>query len=137
MVTQSDAVGGSRQLVKIIATAGHVLALAARTDWWPRRRWSSCGRTQSCPADSAVLDLVTLSVITSSRHRNRAVRLAVGGIRSLVTSLYGLVLLVKVSFGLMLLMAPGRRQQPGWHFSGCTFPATLFVAAAAYGAWLW
>ena len=141
MVAQSDAVGGSWQLVKIIATAGHVLAMAA----WigglvalaavliPRENLQELDRL--IPRFSII---ATLSVITWSAPGSYAIAVA-GGIRPLVTSLYGLVLLVKVSiFGLMLLMGiQAAGTPPGWPFSGYTPRQPCSVEVAACRAWPW
>jgi putative copper export protein len=130
MVTQSDAVGGNWQLVKIIATAGHVLAIAA----WigglvalaavliPRENLQELDRLIPRFSIIATLSVITL-VVTGIVH---AIAVA-GGIRPLVTSYYGLVLLVKVSiFGLMLLMGnQGRRYAARVAFQRLHTPATL------------
>ena len=130
MVTQSDAIGGGWQLIKIIATAGHVLAIAA----WigglvalaavliPRENLQELDRLIPRFSIIATLSVITL-VVTGIVH---AIAL-VGGIRPLVTSLYGLVLLVKVSiFGLMLLMGyQGRKYAARVAFQRLHTPATL------------
>lgn len=106
LVAQSNAVGGSWQIIKIVVTAGHALAVAA---WLgglvalaavslPRNGGPEPERLVPRFSIVAVVSVVTL-VITGPIH---AVAVA-GGTDALVNSRYGLVLLVKVVFfGLML-----------------------------------
>jgi copper transport protein len=108
LVAQSNAVGGRWELVKIIATTGHVLATAA---WLgglvalaavliPRDNLQELDRLIPRFSIVAIFSVVTL-VATGTVH---ALAIA-GGIQPLVTSRYGLVLLVKVAvFGLMLVL---------------------------------
>jgi putative copper export protein len=114
LVASSDAVGGRWQLAKIVATYGHVLATAA---WLgglvalaavliPRENVQELDRL--IPRFSAVarFSVITL-VVTGFLH---AVAIT-GSVRALVTSTYGLVLLIKVTvFAAMLLLGNhGRR----------------------------
>ncbi len=114
MVTQSNALGGRWEVLKIIATSGHVLATAA---WLgglvalaavliPRENLQELDRLIPRFSIVATFSVITL-VVTGTVHA-----LAVsGGIEPLVSSRYGLVLLVKVAvFGLMLLMGNHGRQ---------------------------
>jgi putative copper export protein len=106
LVAQSDAVGGSWEIVKIVVTVGHVLAVAA---WLgglvalaavviPGNNVPELERLIPRFSIVAVFSVVTL-VITGPIH---ALAIA-GGTGPLVNSRYGLVLLVKVVFfGLML-----------------------------------
>jgi putative copper export protein len=108
MVAQSDAVDGRWEIVKIIATSGHVLATAA---WLgglvalaavliPRENLQELDRLIPRFSIVALFSVVTL-VVTGTIH---ALAVA-GGIDALVGSRYGLVLAIKVAvFGLMLLM---------------------------------
>jgi putative copper export protein len=130
MVTQSDAVSGGWQLVKIIATSGHVLAIAA----WigglvalaavliPRENLQELDRL--IPRFSVIATVSVIALVVTGVVHALAVA---GGIGELVTSLYGLVLLVKVSiFGLMLLMGiQGRRYAARVAFQRLHTPATL------------
>ena len=108
MVTQSNAIGGRWEILKIIATSGHVLATAA---WLgglvalaavliPRENLQELDRL--IPRFSVVATFsVIILVVTGIVH---ALAIA-GGIDPLVRSRYGLVLLIKVAvFALMLLM---------------------------------
>jgi copper transport protein len=106
LVAQSDAVGGSWQIAKILVTVGHVLAVAA---WLgglvalaavtiPGNNVPELERLIPRFSIVAVFSVVTL-VITGPIH---ALAIA-GGTGALVNSRYGSVLLVKVIFfGLML-----------------------------------
>jgi putative copper export protein len=114
LVAQSNAVGGSWQIVKMVVTAGHVLAVAA---WLgglvalvavliPGGKIPELDRLIPRFSIVAVLSVVTLA-ITGPIH---ALAVA-GGIEPLVNSRYGLVLLVKVLiFGLMLVAANHSRK---------------------------
>ena len=108
MVTQSNAIGGRWEVLKIIATTGHVLATAA---WLgglvalaavliPRENLQELDRL--IPRFSVVATFsVIILVATGTIH---ALAIA-GGIGPLVSSRYGLVLLIKVAvFGLMLVL---------------------------------
>jgi copper transport protein len=106
LVAQSNAIGGSWQIVKIVATAGHALAVAA---WLgglvalavlviPQNDVPEVERLIPRFSIVAVFSVVTLAV-TGPIH---ALAVA-GGPSALVNSRYGLVLLAKVVFfGLML-----------------------------------
>ena len=108
MVVQTDAVGGQWQLLKVIATSGHVLATAA---WlgglvalaavlMPRANPAELDRLIPRFSLVAMFSVITL-VITGTVH---ALAVA-GGMAQLVDSLYGQVLLIKiVVFGAMLLL---------------------------------
>jgi putative copper export protein len=106
LVAQSNAVGGSWQTIKIVATAGHALAVAAWLGGLVALAAVSIARNggpepeRLVPRFSivAVCSVITL-VITGPIH---ALAVA-GGTGALLNSRYGLVLLVKVVFfGLML-----------------------------------
>jgi copper transport protein len=106
LVAQSNAVGGSWQIIKIVVTAGHALAVAAWLGGLVALAAVSIRRSggpepeRLVPRFSivAVVSVITLA-ITGPIH---AVAVA-GGTNALVNSRYGLVLLVKVLFfGLML-----------------------------------
>ncbi len=132
LVAQSNAVGGPWQVVKIVATSGHVLAVAA---WLgglvalaalstSRNRVSELERLVPRFSIVAIFSVITL-VITGPIH---ALAVA-GGAGALLNSRYGLVLLVKVVFfGLMLAignharmyasrMAFARKHLPGSELS--------------------
>jgi putative copper export protein len=114
LVAQSNAVGGSWQMVKIFVTAGHALAVAA---WLgglvalvavliPPDNVPQLDRLIPRFSIVAILSVVTL-VITGPIH---ALAVA-GGIDPLLNSRYGLVLLVKVLiFSLMLAAANHSRK---------------------------
>jgi copper transport protein len=106
LVAQSNAVGGSWQIIKIVATTGHVLAVAAWLGGLVALATVSISRNGGVEPERlvprfsivAVFSVVTLA-ITGPIH---ALAVA-GGTDALVNSRYGLVLLVKVVFfGLML-----------------------------------
>jgi putative copper export protein len=108
MVAQSNAIGGSWEVAKIVATALHVLATCA---WLgglvalaavliPGEEVQELDRLIPRFSRVAQLSVVTL-VVTGTVH---ALAVA-GGVHQLASSRYGLVLLIKVAiFGLMLLM---------------------------------
>ena len=114
LVAQSNAVGGSWQIVKIVVTAGHALAVAA---WLgglvalaavliPPNNVPELDRLIPRFSTVAVASVVTL-VITGPLH---ALAVA-GGMEPLLDSRYGLVLLVKVLiFGLMLAVGNHARK---------------------------
>jgi putative copper export protein len=114
LVAQSNAVGGSWQIAKILATAGHALAVAA---WLgglvalaavliPPDKVPQLDRLIPRFSIVAVFSVVTL-VITGPIH---ALAVA-GGLGPLLNSRYGLVLLVKVLiFSLMLAVANHTRK---------------------------
>jgi putative copper export protein len=129
LVAQSNAVGGSWQIVKMVVTAGHVLAVAA---WLgglvalaavliPRNNVSELGRLIPRFSIVAVVSVVTLA-ITGPIH---ALAVA-GGTDALLNSRYGLVLLVKVLiFGLMLAMGNhARNYSARLAFAGKHLPAS-------------
>ncbi|MDQ2848583.1 MAG: CopD family protein [Actinomycetota bacterium] len=114
LVVQPNAVGGPWQLVKIIATSGHVLATAAwlggllalaavlithqnlkELDWL-------------IPAFSVVATFSVITLVVTGCVQALAIA---GGFIPLVTSRYGLVLFIKVVlFGVMLVLGNrGRR----------------------------
>lgn len=114
LVVQPNAVGGPWQLVKIIATSGHVLATAAwlggllalaavlithenlkELDWL-------------IPAFSVVATFSVITLVVTGCVQALAIA---GGFIPLVTSRYGLVLFIKVVlFGVMLVLGSrGRR----------------------------
>lgn len=108
LVTQSNAIGGPWEVAKIIATTGHVLATAAwlgglvamTTVLIPRENLEELDRL--IPRFSVVATgSVTVLALTGVVHA-----LAVAGsVQQLVTSRYGLVLLIKLLiFGGMLLL---------------------------------
>jgi len=120
MVVQTDAVGGQWQLLKVIATSGHVLATAAwlgglvalaavlipranlaeQDQHIPRANLAELDRLIPRFSLVAMFSVITL-VITGTVH---ALAVA-GGMAQLVDSLYGQVLLIKiVVFGAMLLL---------------------------------
>ena len=114
MVTQSNAIGGRWEILKIIATTGHVLATAA---WLgglvalaavliPRENLQELDRL--IPRFSVVATFSVIILVATGTVHALAVA---GGIGPLVSSRYGLVLLIKVAvFGLMLLLGNhGRR----------------------------
>ena len=114
MVTQATAAAGRWRWLEIIANAGHVLAVAA---WLgglvalaavliPRENLQQLDRLIPRFSFIALISVITL-VITGVVD---AIAIA-GGLRPLLTSQFGLVLLVKIAiFGLMLLMGnQGRR----------------------------
>jgi putative copper export protein len=130
LVAQSTAVDGRWQLLKIIASAGHVLAVAA----WigglvamaavliPRENLQQLDRL--IPRFSLVaLVCVTTLVVTGIVN---AITIA-GGVRPLLTTQFGLVLLVKIAiFGLMLLMGnQGRRYAARVAFRRLHSPASM------------
>ena len=108
MVTQSNAIGGRWEILKIIVTSGHVLATAA---WLgglvalaavliPRENLQELDRL--IPRFSVVATLSVIILVTTGIIHALAIA---GGIDPLVRSRYGLVLLIKVAvFALMLLM---------------------------------
>ncbi len=120
MVVQTDAVGGRWELLKVIATSGHVLATAA---WLgglvalaavlmpranpaeldrliPRANLAELDRLIPRFSRVALFSVITL-VITGTVH---ALAVA-GGMAQLADSRYGLVLLIKIGvFGAMLLL---------------------------------
>jgi putative copper export protein len=108
MVTQSNAIGGRWQGIKIIATGGHVLATAT---WLgglvalaavliPRENLLELDRL--IPRFSVVATFSVIILVATGTVHALAVA---GGIGPLVSSRYGLVLLIKVAvFGLMLLL---------------------------------
>lgn len=106
LVAQSNAVGGSWQIVKIIVTAGHALAVAAWLGGLVALAAAVIPRNvqeldRLIPRFSivAIFSVVTL-VITGPIH---ALAVA-GGTGALMNSRYGLVLLIKfLLFGLMLV----------------------------------
>ncbi|MGI8457894.1 MAG: CopD family protein [Propionibacteriaceae bacterium] len=114
MVVQSDAVGGSWQTLKLVATAGHVLAasawlgglLALAAVLIPREFLVELDLLIPRFSVVATISIGTLAV-TGVIH---AVAVA-HGIEPLLTSRYGLVLAIKMAvFGLMLVLGNhGRR----------------------------
>lgn len=114
MVVQSNAVTGTWQAVKIAATAGHVLATAAWLGGLVSlatvliQRESLAELDWLIPRFSLVAIVsVTVLAVTGSIH---ALVIA-GGIGPLISSRYGLVLIIKVIvFGVLLLLGNyGRR----------------------------
>lgn len=114
MVTQSNAMSGPYEALKVVATSGHVLATAA---WLgglvalaavliPRDSPQQLDRLIPRFSRLAVFSVITL-VATGAVHA----LIIAGGVGPLVSSRYGLVLLVKVAvFGGMLLLGNhGRR----------------------------
>jgi copper transport protein len=129
IVAQSNAVGGPWEIIKIIATAGHILAVAA---WLgglvalaavliPQDNMRELDRLIPRFSLVAVFSVITL-VITGTVH---ALAIA-GGVSALVSSRYGLVLLVKILvFGLMLVLGNhGRKYASRVAFARRHLPAS-------------
>lgn len=137
MVSQSNAVGGPWELIKLVATSGHVLATAA---WLgglvalaavliPQDNLEELDRLIPRFSVVATFSVIVL-VATGAVH---ALAIA-GGIEPLVSSRYGLVLLVKVAvFGLMLVLGNyGRRYAARVAFARRHNPSTVVRSSGAH-----
>lgn len=145
LVAQGDAIGGKWELVKIIATLGHLTATAAwlgglvalATVLIPREHLADLHQILPRFSRIAMASVITL-VGTGTIH---ALAVA-GGIRPLLTSAYGGALGLKITlFALMLLLGDrGRRyasrlaQRSLDHFDGTAAPDGIQALAVAVGA---
>jgi putative copper export protein len=145
LVAQSNAIGGDWELVKIVATLGHLTATAAwlgglvalATVLIPREHLADLHQILPRFSRIAMASIITL-VGTGAIHA----LVVAGGIGPLLTSRYGGVLGLKIAvFALMLLLGDrGRRyasrlaQRRLDQLDGTAAPAGMHALAVALGA---